>query len=86
MRFRTAHGLQWSTGTVTPRSGIREGQLIVCYNAFMSKIISNRDAQRVPEDINNSPARYISHHGVYHPNKPDKIQVEFDCTAKFEGV
>jgi hypothetical protein len=29
---------------------------------------------------------YIPHHGVYHPKKPDKIRVVFDCSAKFQGV
>ncbi|XP_070566165.1 uncharacterized protein [Ptychodera flava] len=29
---------------------------------------------------------YIPHHGVYHPKKPEKIRVVFDCSAKFQGV
>ena len=24
---------------------------------------------------------YVPHHGVYHPKKPDKIRVAFDCSA-----
>ena len=28
---------------------------------------------------------YIPHHGVYHPKKPDKIRVVFDCSAEFKG-
>ena len=31
-------------------------------------------------------AWYIPHHGVYHPLKPDKLRVVFDCSAKFCGV
>ena len=26
---------------------------------------------------------YILHHGVYHPAKPEKIRVVFDCSAKY---
>ncbi|XP_057197195.1 uncharacterized protein LOC130558657 [Triplophysa rosa] len=29
---------------------------------------------------------YTPHHGVYHPRKPEKIRVVFDCSAKFEGT
>lgn len=28
---------------------------------------------------------YILHHGVYHPKKPTKIRVVFDCAAEFKG-
>ena len=28
---------------------------------------------------------YIPHHGVYHPNKPDKIRVVYDCSAQYLG-
>ena len=28
---------------------------------------------------------YISHHAVYHPSKPGKKCVVFDCSAEFEG-
>ena len=28
---------------------------------------------------------YTPHHGGYHPSKPGKICVVFDCSAEFEG-
>lgn len=28
---------------------------------------------------------YIPHHGVYHPQKPEKIRIVFDCSAKHRG-
>ena len=31
-------------------------------------------------------AWYIPHHGVYHPHKPGKIRVVFDCSAKLMGL
>lgn len=55
--------------------------------AFMNETISRKDAEKVPqEEIKKSTAWYIPHHGVYHPQKPGKIRVVFDCSAKFQGV
>ena len=55
------------------------------YVNFMNNIISRGDAEKVPEEeIDNSPAWFIPHHGVYHPQKPGKIRVVFDCSAKFQ--
>lgn len=28
---------------------------------------------------------YITHHGIYHPQKPGEICVVFACSAKFKG-
>ena len=39
--------------------------------------------QMSPED---GDTWYIPHHGVYHPHKPGKIRVVFDCSAKFVGL
>lgn len=30
-------------------------------------------------------AWYLPHHGVYHPRKPNKIRVVFDCSVEYEG-
>lgn len=57
------------------------------YVTFMSETIARGDAEKVPEDqLNKSPAWHIPHHGVYHPQKPGKIRVVFDCSAKYQGV
>lgn len=51
----------------------------------MNDIISRGDAEKVPEDeTDGSPEWYIPHHGVYHPQKPGKICVVFDYSAKFQ--
>jgi len=57
------------------------------YVTFMSETIARGDAEKVPEDqLDKSSAWYIPHHGVYHSQKPGKIRVVFDCSAKFQGV
>lgn len=57
------------------------------YVAFMQDIIKRGDAEKVPEaELNNQPAWYIPHHGIYHPQKPNKIRIVFDCFAKFQNT
>ena len=54
----------------------------------MKEMIDKGQAERVPdEDLHLSNGRiwYIPHHGVYHPQKPDKIRVVFDASAEFKG-
>lgn len=53
------------------------------YKAFMKSIIENGDAEEVNDNEEN--AWYIPHFGVFHPKKPDKIRVVFDCAAKSQG-
>ncbi|XP_053403186.1 uncharacterized protein LOC128558291 [Mercenaria mercenaria] len=57
------------------------------YSQFMKELISNGHAEMVPEsDLNsNKTSCFIPHHGVYHPQKRDKIRVVFDCSATFES-
>ncbi|XP_048237500.1 uncharacterized protein LOC124124381 [Haliotis rufescens] len=52
------------------------------------RLLSNGYAYKVPSDeLAPVPGKvwYLPHHGVYHPKKPSKIRVVFDCKAKFEG-
>ena len=58
------------------------------YLAFMSDVISQGHAEKVPPDeisLKNGQVWYIPHHGVYHPKKPDKMRVVFDCSVEFAG-
>ena len=46
-------------------------------------------AHRVPhEELHSTgkPLWYLLHHAVFHPHKPDKLRVVFDCAAKFRGT
>ncbi|XP_078380267.1 uncharacterized protein LOC144663229 [Oculina patagonica] len=58
------------------------------YQAFMREMMEKSHAERVPSDelsLTNGSVWYIPHHGVYHPQKPDKIRVVFDASAEFKG-
>ncbi len=59
------------------------------YVAFMKSILSKGYACEVPKSElggRSGHVWYLPHHGVYHPRKPNKIRVVFDCSAKFDGV
>ena len=58
------------------------------YLAFMENIIESGYAERVPDkelSQDSGDVWYLPHHGVYHPKKPNKIRVVFDCSAEFRG-
>ena len=55
----------------------------------MEDMLQKGHAEKVPtEKLNRSDGRiwYIPHHGVYHPQKPDKIRVVLDCAAEYQNV
>ncbi|KAK0150857.1 hypothetical protein N1851_008021 [Merluccius polli] len=56
------------------------------YTAFMKDIMDRGDAELASTASERETAWYIPHHGVYHPRKPDKLRVVFDCSAKFNGI
>lgn len=61
----------------------------------MKKLVENDYAEMVPKMIEfectiddqtgtNRNVWYIPHHGVYHPKKPRKVRVVFDCASEPE--
>ena len=56
------------------------------YKTVMEEIVSRGDAEPAPPMAEGEIVWYIAHHGVYHPQKTDKLRVVFDCSAKFHGV
>ena len=53
------------------------------YCDFMQKLLGMGHAEPVPKDqLDIEQVWYIPHHGVYHPRKPDKIRVVFDCSLE----
>lgn len=58
------------------------------YCKFMEDMIEKGHAEEVQDSDVNTEVKgiwYIPHHGVYHPHKPEKIRVVFDCAAKYQG-
>ncbi len=58
------------------------------YINFMNELFERNNAVRVPEnelEKEDGKVWYIPPHGVYHPRKPEKIRVVFDCSATYQG-
>lgn len=55
------------------------------YKKFMQEIIDRGDVEVARELPKEGHTWYIPHHGVYHPRKPEKIRVVFDCSAKYRS-
>jgi hypothetical protein len=60
------------------------------YSQFMKGLIDKGFARKTPNvstGTDKSVQRwYLPHHGVYHPQKPGKIRVVFDCSCSYNGV
>ena len=49
--------------------------------------IQANDAELVNDKtVEKGETWYIPHFGVYHPKKPDKIRVVFDCSAQYQNT
>ena len=56
------------------------------YTRFMEDMIQKGYAEKLSQKVQQGKTWFISHHGVYHPSKPGKMQVVFDCSAEYNGV
>ncbi|XP_047674812.1 uncharacterized protein LOC125145551 [Tachysurus fulvidraco] len=56
------------------------------YIKFMEGVFEDGDAERAEHSPRAGNTWYIPHQGVYHPRKPNKIRVVFDCSAKYNGT
>ncbi|KAK3735155.1 hypothetical protein QZH41_020254, partial [Actinostola sp. cb2023] len=57
------------------------------YKDFMDNILSKNHARKLSsKDLaQTAEAWYLPHHPVFHPQKPGKARVVFDCSAKYRG-
>lgn len=58
------------------------------YTKSMEDVIDKGFAEKVPDSQTTTEAGrvwYIPHHGVFHPKKPGKLRVVYDCSAKYKG-
>ena len=72
----------------------KDPKLLTNYNNYIEDLVMKGYARKVPEkqlnpdnsNVNVGNVWYLPHHPVFHPQKPDKTRVVFDCSAKFEGT
>ena len=54
---------------------------------YKDDLLRNNYAERVTsEDLSPKDTWYLPHHPVFHPQKPDKVRVVFDCSVKYPGT
>ena len=51
----------------------------------MNNLLEKGYARVCPTDAESNSSWCIPHHGVYHPNKRDKIRVVYDCSSQLQG-
>ncbi|KAK3713870.1 hypothetical protein QZH41_010920, partial [Actinostola sp. cb2023] len=66
---------------------VSDDQYYTDYRNFMSGIISKGYARKIDAESTAKDGKiwYLPHHGVYHPQKPTKVRVVFDSSARYEG-
>ena len=52
---------------------------------FMQDILEKGYAKESKATLQDGRVWYLPHHGVYHPQKPDKIRVVLDCSSELNG-
>lgn len=59
------------------------------YSAFIDNLLDRAYARKVPDNRlyrSGEATWFLPHHPVFHPKKPEKVRVVFDCAAKYKGV
>lgn len=68
----------------------RDVNLFEKYKDTINGYVTSGYARRVPcdeQDVGkDTPVWYLPHHPVFHPQKPGKVRVVFDCAAKFKDT
>ena len=67
----------------------KDSDLFQKYSAFMQDLLRKGYARKIPEEERHRQSNttwYLPHHPVFHPQKPDKVCVTFDCAAACGGT
>ena len=64
---------------------LKDAELLTKYRENVEGLL--KEGYAVRASTTQAPGRtwYLTHHPVFHPAKPGKIRVVFDCSAKFRG-
>ena len=68
---------------------LRDPVFFARYKTAINDYFVKGYAKQVPEEELNAdgkPLWYLPHYAVFHPHKPDKLRVVFDCAARFRGT
>ena len=66
-----------------------DSELLLKYSTFMDNLLEKGYARKVPDEEyekQSDTTWYLPHHPVFHPQKPNKLRVVFDCAAEYGGT
>lgn len=64
----------------------RDPKLHQMYSKFMAALLEKEHARKVTDvHVPGDTVWYLPHHPVFHPKKPNKVRVVYDCSAKHQG-
>jgi len=68
----------------------RDPALSKMYSEFLVNLLNKGYARKVHKEVfdhsNDMISWYLPHHPVFHPQKPGKVRVVFDCSARYKGT
>ena len=67
------------------REMLRDKQFAMHCKGFIEEILLKGYARESAKSPNHGQVCYLSRHDIYHPSKPNKIRVVFDCSAEYKG-
>ena len=63
----------------------KDQELLRKYKECMEDLLQKGYAKEAPVYETTGKTWYLPHHAVFHPAKPGKVRVVFDCSAKYRG-
>ena len=64
---------------------LKDQDLFTKYKSCIDDLLQKGYAKKAPESNIPGKTWYLPHHAVFHPAKPGKVRVVFDCSAKYRG-
>ncbi|CAH8674642.1 unnamed protein product [Schistosoma rodhaini] len=65
---------------------IRDTKFLQDYTSTMTQYIERDYAEKVNDNHVDGRIWYLSHHPVFHPKKPNKLRIVFDCASQYAGT
>ncbi|CAH8494135.1 unnamed protein product [Schistosoma mattheei] len=65
---------------------IRDKKLFQDYVDSMTRYVERDYAEKVNDNHSDGRIWYLPHHPVFHPKKPNKLRIVFDCAAQYAGT
>ena len=64
---------------------LKDKQFAMHYKGFIEELLLQGYARESIKSPNDGQVWYLPYNGIYHPSKPNKIRVVFDCSAEYKS-